>query len=378
MKKILILCFVFTLSLSCTKEKNENSSLAELNTKKTVLLSKVDSLTKELKKIEKKIEKLDTTIKHQLVTSLPIKNDIFKHYIEIQGIVKTDKNIEIKPEFGGTVKAIYVKEGQKVFAGQTLVQLDASSTENSIAELKTQLNLAKTTFERQERLWKQKIGSEMQYLQAKAQKENLENNLASLRTQARKMKIIAPFSGIVDEIFPRKGELTSPQLPVVRLINLDKVYVEAEVTETYLPVIKIGTETSLFFPSIEKESNSKISQISNYINPENRSFKIRTNISNKDRLIKPNLLANLKILDFKAEGIIIPSTLVQQDQNGNNYVFTVETANNESKIVKKIITIGSEYNHEVYISDGLTENDTLVNNGARLVISGDIVSIIKK
>ncbi len=375
MKNILLLFIAFAITISCGKEI-KNGSLEELNTKKTTIVSKIDSLNKELKLLDQEIIKLDESVKLHLVTVLPVKNDIFKHFIEIQGVVQTDKNIEIKPELGGVIRSIYVKEGQKVYSGQTLVQLDDSSIRNNIAELDTQINLAKTTFERQERLWKQKIGSEMQYLQAKAQKESLENNLATLRTQARKMKIIAPFSGIVDEIFPKNGELTSPQSPVIRLINLDKVYVEADVTETYLTVVKNGTEASIFFPSIDKKIDSKISQISNYINPDNRSFKVKINIPNKDQHIKPNLLADLKILDFKAEGLIIPSTLVQQDQKGNNYVYTLETKANEKVVVKKLISVANEYKNEIFVSDGLDAKDTLVNAGARLVKAGDIVKII--
>ncbi len=374
MKKIIALFIITTVTFSCGEEVKK-SSLDELNDQKATLVGKIDSLNNKLKIIEKEISKLDPNKRLQIVTALPVKNETFKHYVEIQGVVKADKNIEIRPELGGTVKAIYVKEGQRVAAGQTLVQLDDSSIKNSIDELNTQLNLAKTTFERQNRLWSQNIGSEMQYLQAKAQKEGFESSLASLKTQADKMKIVAPFSGIVDEIFPNNGELTSPQDPVVRLLNLDKVYVEADVTETYLPVIKVGTETVIYFPSIHKEINSKIAQIGNYINPDNRSFKTRINLSNRDHTIKPNLLADLKILDFISDGIIIPSTLVQQDQYGNDYVFTIETTNNENKVVKKPITIENEYNHEVYISKGLNENDTLVNAGARLVKAGDIVKI---
>jgi len=374
MKKIIILLTIAIITFSCEKEV-KNSSLEELNTEKTALVSKIDSLKNKLNIVEQEISKLDQSKKLQLVSISPVQNKVFKHFIEIQGIVQADKNIEIRSELGGTVKNIYVKEGQRVAKGQTLIQLDDASVKNNIAELNTQLTLAKTTFERQKRLWEQRIGSEMQFLQAKAQKESLENNLSSLRTQSRKMKIIAPFTGFVDKIFPRNGELTNPQLPVIRLINLDQVYVEADVTETYLPVVKIGTEAILNFPSINKEISSKISQIGNYINPDNRSFKTRINISNKDQLLKPNLLADLKILDFEAEGTTIPSTLVQQDQKGNNYVFIIETTNDEHKIIKKIITIGKEYNHEVFVINGLTENDSLVNTGARLVKAGDIVKI---
>lgn len=374
MKNITALFITTVLLISCEGEVKK-SSLEELNIEKTTLVNKIDSLTNKLKTIEGEISKLDDTKKLQIITTIPVKKGIFKHFVEVQGIVQADKNIEIRPELGGTVKALLVKEGQRVSAGQTLVQLDDESIKNSIEELNTQLTLASTTFERQERLWNQKIGSEMQYLQAKAQKESLENNLTTLKTQAKKMKITAPFSGIVDEIFPRKGELTSPQLAVIRLLNLDEVYVEADVTETYLPVIKKGTETVISFPSIHKKVNSNVTQIGNYINPNNRSFKARINVSNKDQSIKPNLLADIKFLDFKADGIIIPSTLVQQDQNGTNYVFTIKTENGEHTVVKKVVTVAKEYNLEIYVSEGLAENDSIVNEGARQVQEGEIVKI---
>lgn len=374
MKKIIILFITAVLTISCGKDI-ANNSLDELNTKKTLLISKIDSLNNELKLVETELAKLDPNKKLHMVTALPVKKDIFKHYIEIQGVVQADKNIEIRPELGGTVQNILVKEGQKVTAGQLLIQLDDADIKNKIDEANTQLALAITTFERQQRLWNQKIGSEMQFLQAKAQKESLENSLATLKTQAKKMKISAPFSGIVDAIFPKNGELTSPQSAVVRLINLDKVYVEADITESYLPVIKVGTDAIVSFSSINKVINSKIAQIGHYINPDNRSFKTRINITNTDQTIKPNLLADLKILDFEAKGIIIPSTLIQQDQNGNNYVFTINTQNNENEVVKTLITVQNEYNHNAFISEGLNENTILVNAGARLVKAGDIVKI---
>lgn len=375
MKNILLLLTVFTIILSCQKTAVKTASLENLNNKKTTLTNKIDSLNKELKTIEIELAKLDTSKKLQIVTTIPVKNQVFKHFIEIQGVVKADKNIEIRPELGGTVKAIFVKEGEKVKAGQTLIQLDDISLINNINELKTQLSLATTTFERQQRLWNQKIGSEMQYLQAKAQKESIQNSITTLKAQAHKMKIIAPFSGIVDEVFPKKGELTNPQFAVVRLINLDNVYIEADVTETFLPVIKVGTETMVHFSSINKNITSEISHVGNYINPDNRSFKTKINLSNKDQTIKPNLLADLKILDFKQEGIIIPANLVQQDQNGENFVYAIQKENTETIVKKKPVQISKEYNLEVYINSGLAENDILVNSGARLVKNGDAVKI---
>jgi len=374
MKKYITLIIATIVTISCGEE-TKKSSLEELNAQRLIIVNQLDSLNTELKVIESEITKIDPNKKLPIVTAFTVKNDVFKHYIEIQGVVQADKNIEIRPELGGTVNSIFVKEGQKVSAGQLLIQLDDTSIKNTMDELTTQLNLAKTTFERQERLWNQKIGSEMQYLQAKAQKESLENNLTSIKTQARKMKITAPFSGIVDVIYPKNGELTNPQMPVIRLINLDKVYVEADITESYLPVIKVGTEAVLNFPSINKEITSEIAQIGHYINPDNRSFKTRINISNKDQSIKPNLLADLKILDFEATGIKIPSNLVQQDQTGADYVYIIKNEDGQNKIVKSLITIANEYQHNVFVTEGIKENDVLANAGARLIKEGDIVEI---
>lgn len=373
MKKIVTLISLVFLIASCGDQKVENDDLTKLNIKKISIIKSIDSLTKELRSVERKISKLDSSIKLPVVTLLPVKSDTFKHYIEIQGVVQADKNIEITPEMGGTIKAIYVKEGQNVSAGQLLAQLDDAILRNNIAELKTQLTLATTTFERQQRLWDQKIGSEMQYLQAKAQKEGLESSLASVMSQAAKMSITAPFSGVIDEIFPKVGELTGTQSPVVRLINLDKVYVEAEVTESYLPVIKHGAEVIVHFPTLDKELVSTVAQVSNFINPENRSFKIRINIPNKNKDIKPNLLAELKILDFSTNGIIVPAQLVQQDQENKDYVFTVQNSNNGLEVIKKNVVVGDEYKKDVYIKEGLSKDDTLVSEGARLVKAGDLV-----
>lgn len=375
MKKYTLLFLLATILISCGKDKVASAALDGLNTKKAAIIQSIDSLNKELKEIEKQILTLDTTHNYAIVTVLPVKFDVFKHYVETQGVVKADKNIEIRPEMGGTVAAILVKEGQKVYAGQVLVQLDDATIKNSITELNIQLDLAKTTFERQERLWNQKIGSEMQYLQAKTQKESIEKSIASLKTQARKMQIVAPFAGIVDEIFPKKGELTNPQLPVVRLLNLDMVYVEADITETYLPIIKKNTEVLVSFPSINKEIEAKITYIGSFINPDNRSFKVRIIVQNLDGTIKPNLMANLKILDFKEEGVQIPNHLIQQDQTGQDFVYTVQNVEGEHIVSKNKVTVAKEYNKTVFIGSGLSKLDTLINLGARLVKTGDLVEI---
>jgi len=362
---------------SCGKEEDQsNSSLSQLHEEKMFLAKRIDSLNILLKIVESDIDRLDHNKNLQVITILRPRQEYFKHQIEIQGVVRTDKNIELRPELGGTILQIFVKEGQKVKKGQVLIQLDDSNLEYNLAELNTQIILAKTTYDRQKRLWEQKIGSEMQYLQAKTQYESLENNVETLKNQANKMKIIAPFSGVVDEIFPKKGELTNPQTPILRLVNLDKVYIEAEVTESYLPYIKIGNESLISFPSINREIKSTVAQVGNVINPNNRSFKTKINIPNEDNELKPNLLADIKIVDFESNGIVIPSTLIQKDKIGASYVYTVSNKNTEYAVTKKLITIANEYDNKSLIEEGLTDQDTLVNRGSRIVRNGEIVRLV--
>lgn len=379
MKNIYFTLIILLSIASCQKKELISQNVQELQQQRNVLKTQLDSLSKKLKAINEQLSELDTVKKLPVVTSVITKNAVFNHYIEVQGTVKADKSVEIHPEMGGTVQRIYIKEGQRVSSGQTLAQLDASVVNNNIAQLQVQLNLAKTSFERQERLWKQKIGSEMQFLQAKAQKDGLEQNLNILYAQAKKMKIIAPFSGTIDAVFAKVGALSSAQMPFLRIVNLNNIYIESEITETYLENIKKGTQVVVSFPSLHTEVQSKIAQVGNFINPNNRSFKARIELKNKDKIIKPNLLADVKINDFKATGIAIPSSLIQKDVNGNSYVFVL-TKNDSSnyKAIKTILTIGKEYHNESFIAEGLKEGDLIIAKGARTVKNNDKVILAEK
>jgi|TARA_B110000971_G_scaffold37165_1_gene35620 RND family efflux transporter MFP subunit len=374
--KHIFLLFILTLVLSCDTAVKESQSLTDLKTKKTALIEQMDRLGTELKDVEMAISELDTLKKLMTVTSIKAEVKDFNHYIEVQGTVKADQTIELHAEMGGTVTAILVKEGQNVSKGQILATLDSDVIDNSVLQLNTQLALATTTFERQARLWEQNIGSEIQYLQAKAQKEGLENSMKSLRAQARKMKVIAPFSGIIDQIFAKTGELTSPQMPFLRLVNLSSVYVESEVTETYLKSIKKGTEVLLYFSSIGTSVEASISQVGNFINPNNRSFKTRIDLKNPNNELKANLLADIKINDFKANGIVIPSRLVQKDRNDKAFVYTIEPKENNHKVIKTYVIETMNYKNLSFISEGLSVNSMLVDKGARLVNNNEDVKLV--
>ena len=365
----ILICFV----LSCDNSSKETATIVELNNSKKALISKIDSLGVLLKTVEQNISKLDTNKRQLMVTALKAKKKNFEHYINVQGIVESDESVELFPEQSGTISKIYVDEGQKVKKGQTLIQIDDSVIKSKMAETQIELNLATTTFIRQKRLWNQNIGSEMQFLQAEAKKNGLEKKLSSLKVQARKLKVIAPFTGTVDEVFNKIGGLAAPMFPSLRLVNLKKIHIESEVTETYLKNIKVGTKVELFFPSLGNKINAKITQVGNFINPENRSFKIRIDIKNENNDLKPNLLADLKINDFANFGIVVPSKLIQKDRLGNSFVYTLKKVNGSYNVNKSYVKEKMTYKNESFISEGLSEDVLVVDKGSRLIKEGEIV-----
>jgi len=373
--KNLITTMLIGVLISCQNSNKESNSIKQLKNEKETLIRQIDSLGKRLASVESKISKFSSVDQLTNVTAIQLEEKEFRHYLEVQGIIKADQSVEIYPERNGTVKKIYVSEGDKVSKGQTLLKIDSSVIEASIAELKTQLDLAVTTFNRQERLWGEKIGSEIEFLNAKAKKEGLESSLKNLKAQANKLQISSPFEGKVDEIFLKQGGFANPMVKAIRIINLDKVHVEIEVTESYLEYIKVGSNVELFFPSVNKKLSAKVNQIGNYINPENRSFKVRVDVENKDNTLKANLLADVKINDFEKIGIVIPNDLIQKDGSGKLFVYTLNKNSGSYIVEKTVILQERSYNNESLISSGLEVGSILIDKGSRLVSVGEKVLI---
>ena len=374
MKKIYAYATLVLVS-SCGKTAKQSENLLELNSKKEVLIEQIDSLSQVLNSVELNISKLDTNKRLTAVNTLKAQRKLFQHFIEVQGTVEAEQSVELYPESSGSITNIFVEEGQSVYKGQTLIQIDNSILKTNMAELQTQLELASTTYERQKRLWDQNIGSEIQFLQSKAKKEGLENSIESLKAQAKKLKISAPFSGTVDEVFSKIGGLATPMTPAIRLVNLKQVHVESEVTETYLKYIQKGTEVELFFPTIGKNISTKVSQVGNYINPNNRSFKIRIKVNNPNSELKANLLADLKINDFKQNGIVIPTKLIQKDRMGDSFVYTLKKEKDAYVVEKTYIVQKMTYANESFIAEGLLEDALIVDKGARLIKANETVII---
>ncbi len=377
MKNKLIILLSLIILASCKKEDKPLPNTKEGLKLEISKIGKLkDSLTKIEIKINEKLAKYDTVKKLSSVSVIKLQPIDYRHYISIQGNTKTDKNILLRPQANGLITNVYVKEGQFVKSGQTLFQLDNAVLKNSISEVENRLILATTTFERQKRLWDQKIGSEMQFLNAKNNKESIENNIKTLKSQLNNYRVKAPFSGIIDDLIATKGDLASAQTPLAQLINLNNMYVESDVSENYLRTIKKGNTAILDFTSLGKKMNAKISRVGNNINPENRSFKVRINISNKKGVIKPNLLADIKINDLSVKNaIVIPNKLIQTDENGETFVFVIESKDSLNIVTKRLIKVESSYEENSLISEGLKENDVLIDEGSRNISNLQEVTI---
>ena len=269
-----------------------------------------------------------------------------------------------------------VEVGQKVNVGQTLVILDTEIIQKNIDEVKTAYDLVKTLFEKQEKLWQQKIGSEMQYLEAKNRKESLDQKLETLNAQLDKALIKAPFSGIIDEIFPKEGEMANPMFPVLRMVNLDRVYIVSDVSEDYLGKVKVGSFVRAEFPSLETSFKAKINRIGSYINAKNRTFKVYVDLNNKDNILKPNLLSVLNIRDFEQDSaVVVPSNIIQQDASGADFLFIIEKNSETLKAKKIVVKTGKLYKGETMIKNGLKGDEEIIIKGARSIKGGQEIKI---
>ncbi|WP_027002037.1 efflux RND transporter periplasmic adaptor subunit [Hugenholtzia roseola] len=368
----LSLAFLALSLWACSSEgKDKQTLLAE---KKKALVT----LQQEIAALEREVgagaeEKTQT---RKLVELLPLAKTEFLHFIEVQGTVESDQNINVMPEMQGVIKSVLVKEGQNVSAGQTIAILDQSLLQTQIAELETRLELANTLFEKRQNLWKQNIGSEIEYLQAKNQKESLEKNILALKTQMGKAVVTAPISGVIDAVFAKQGEIGSPMSPMVRIVNLSQVTVTAEVSEAYLADVNKGDEVTVSMPAMNVEQKEKISFVSQAINPTNRTFTIQIDINNKDGNFKPNAVTTVKINDFtQKDAVVVPTNVVQLGTDGNKFLYIAEKQGSEMLAKKVVVETGISYDGQTLIKSGLTGSEQVIVKGYNEVITGDVLRL---
>lgn len=374
----LLIAIFSTLTLSSCGEKEPKTP----EEKKAAL----DKKRNELMELQGQIAQLENDLGEaakqaevsKLIESMPVKSETFNHFIEVQGTVQSDKNVDILPEMPATITSLRVKAGDKVSAGQVIATLDAGTFNTQVAELQTQLSLATTVFEKRKRLWEQKIGSEIEYLQAQTQKQSLENNIATLRQQMRKSVVTSPISGTIDEVYAKQGQLANPAMPIARVVNVSDVKLVADVSENYLAAVKKGDKVKVNFNALGTETEEKVSFVGQTINSSNRTFSIQINLANKDGKIKPNLVGTVKINDFQAENAItVPTNLIQIGTDGNKFVYVVKEEAGK-KVAKKVnVKTGMTYEGSTVVTEGLSAGDQIVSKGYNEVVDGELVRFIK-
>ncbi len=381
MKNLLFLGIIFlTFLVSCSApQDNTEMDAAELknliNTKKTeqrAIEKEIDELTILLENKEgKKIELTTVT-----VDTAEVKN--FEHFVNLQGTVISQDEVIASAEMGGRINRLFVTEGQNVSAGQIIARLDNQSLLSQKAEIETQLTLARDVFQRQEALWKDRIGSEVQFLESKTNVERLERNIETINTNLAKSTIYAPKSGVVSELNMKEGEFASPGIPIVSIVSNRNLKIVADMPESYLNTIRLGDKVSIEFPAINQTQQATISLIGSVINPANRTFKIEAKIQpDKNNLIKPNMLVKISINDYVLEDVIVlPLPLVQQEISGREYVMAVSKEGEHPTATKKYVKTGQSFNNRVVVEDGIKPGELVVRDGARGLVDGTLLSII--
>jgi len=374
MRKIILLT-VLTLVMAACSNKADNTNVDSLIASKniTAIQAKRAALQAEITKIDEALATLDKSkATEALVSVTAVKDTIFSHYLEVQGNVDTKENLIIYPQFSGTLVSLNVVAGQKVSKGQVLGKIDDGGLSQQVAQLETQLALAKTTFERQKRLWDQKIGSEIQYLQAQTNMVSQQKAVSQIKAQLAKTVITAPFTGVVDEIITERGAVVAPGQGIVRIVNLNNMYISTSVPESYIGKLKVGTTVDVELSSLGKTYTGKIRQVANNINPNNRTFSIEVSVPNTDNLLRPNQVAKLKIIDYTSKNaLIVPTGVIQEDGENKQFVYVADQANGKTGIAKKVLVkTGQSANNATEILSGLNANDIIVTEGANTISEG--------
>lgn len=387
MKNIKLLIILALIISSCgnKKEKSldavlESNNLTELKERRSEIDVKQQELNDQRALLNEKIAQLDTIKKVPLITTFKAKQEVFNHLLEIQGNVTTKNLLVVTPEFNGILTKVYVKEGQEVKKGQLLAKIDDGGLSQQLAQLEIQTNLAKTTFERQKRLWDQNIGSEIEYLQAKSSFESQAEAVNQLKQQISKTNVTAPFSGTIDDVITEQGSVVmAGQSQLMRIVNLDNMYIETDVPESYIANVTKGKNVTVEFPILGKTIDTKIRQAGDFINPANRTFKIEVSVPNNDKTIKPNLTARLKINDYtNEEALLIPQSIISENADGEQYIYVISNKNNtsEGEAKRVIIKTGRTQGDVIEVLEGIEDGAEIVKEGARSVKDRQMVKVV--
>ena len=298
----------------------------------------------------------------------------FTHFVEVQAKVEGDEDVNVSAQTPGTVTSVLVKAGDKVSKGQVLATLDDRAIKQNLDAMKAQYDMAVTAYNRQKNLWDQKIGSEMQYLQSKTQKDAMEKQYAAMQEQWDMTRIKAPFAGTVDDVSIKAGSAVAPGMSAIRVVNLSELKVKGEVAESYISKMKSGSDVVIYFPDMNKEVKTRLTYSGQAINRLNRTFNVEVRLAPKDGDFHPNQVAVLKIADYSSKTYTVPVGAVQKSSDGE-FVYVAETENGKTVAKRKTVTSGLTYNGLTEIKNGLAEGDHVITNGYQSVVEGDQVKI---
>jgi membrane fusion protein, multidrug efflux system len=377
-KNIFTLMAVMLMINACEQPSELDKKRSELQKKK----SKLTEIRAEIAALENEISTMDPEFaranrKSTLVSVIEVEKRDFSSYVEISGSIESRKNVVMSAETVGTIEKINVDEGQFVKQGQLLVQLENNTLRRNLAELETSYDLAENMFERQSNLWEQKIGTEVQYLEAKNRKESLENQMETLKSQIAKTYIRAPFNGTVDELEAKIGMLAQPGVPLIRLVSMDNIYIKADISESYIGAFEKGQKTMVSIPSLNLDFESEITSLGQVINPDNRTFSVEVIVPDLEVRLKPNLIAVVRIKDYEIEDApVIPANLIQKDGEGN-FVYIVSEEDDVQTAKKVSIERGKTYRNRTVVLEGLTGGEILIDEGFRDVNDGVNIRIVE-
>ncbi len=349
--------------------------------KRAALSQERNAIDATIDRLDQALAKMNTNTSLPLVAAIEARPALFDHYVSLQGTVKTLQNVFVYPEMPGILKSISVRKGQRVKKNDLLAVLDDGGLAAQFEQAKSQLALAKTVFERQERLWKQEIGSEIQYLQAKTNFESAQGAVSALEMQYNKSFVRAPFEGLVDQVFKEPGVFVSPGqgAELFRIVNLDEVYVEVDVPESHVATVKKGTKALVYLDALAKKVEAEVSERSNVINPSNRSFKIEVALPNKDGAIKPNLTATVQLNDYsKEQAILVMQSIVSENADGQQYCFVLRQEGDSYFAERRIVQTGKTQGDFIEVLDGIKPGELLITEGARKVTDGQQVQYINQ
>jgi RND family efflux transporter MFP subunit len=372
-KYAFLLIALTTISVSCGKK--EDNSLAGRKAKLQELEAVVAETNTAILELKASIaiEEPDNTERITYVRAMPLVAKNFSHFVEANARLEAVNNVFVTSQMGGALTKVFVIEGDYVKQGQTIATIDNSILKNSINEIKIQLVTAKTIFERQHSLWEQKIGTEIQFIQAKAQVESLEKRIATLLSQDAMNIVKSPIAGYVDEVRMKAGEMASPGLGIVRIVNLSSLKIVAKIPDTYAGTIQKGDVVNIAFPDLKKEVTSTLSFVSQTVDRVNRTFSAEANVP-FDKQLKPNLNATVKIKDqSRSAALVIPRNLIQNTEKGT-IVYVASTINGKQIATSKEVTTGLTYDGEIEILSGLKVGDILITDGYQELVDGEIVS----